>query len=396
MFRLDPATQHYDWGSTSAIPALLGTRQDGRPVAEAWFGAHHSAPATVHGSTATLREMIAADAAGTLGHDVVSRFGAQLPYLLKVIAPDAPLSLQVHPGAERARQGFAAEEAAGVPVDAAHRSYRDDNHKPELVYALTRFDAMVGFRAPRRAAELLAGLDAPLAAELHERLMARPGSEGVRAAFEWLLSPRTRPDESDLRKLVEACARRLAEGSPSPRTDQTVLQLAEAYPGDPGAVTSVLLNPVTLQPGEAVFVPTGTVHAYLRGVAVEIMANSDNVLRAGLSAKYIDVEELLRNVDCVAAPPIRIAPERVFTSTEIFYAPVDDFELSVTRASAAAQARVPGRGPRVVLCLEGEVVLRCTGGDGLRLVSGQAAFVQASDGMLTAQGDGLLVQADVP
>jgi mannose-6-phosphate isomerase len=281
-------------------------------------------------------------------------------------------------------------------VSAPERSYRDDNHKPELVYALSRLDAMVGFRAPRRAAELLADLDTPLAADLHALLAADPTSAGVRTAFEWLLQPETRPGAADVAKFAEACARRLADGSPSPRTDRTVMRLAAAYPGDPGAVTSVLLNPVTLNRGEALFIPAGTVHAYLQGVGVEIMANSDNVLRAGLTSKHVDVVELLDNVDCIAAPPIRIAAERVFTSTRIFYAPVDDFELSVTRLTDDGPTRLPGRGPRILLCLEGEVEIGTHDRETVLLTRGQSLFVPASDGALIGTGDGTLVQADVP
>ncbi|WP_129338685.1 mannose-6-phosphate isomerase, class I [Cellulomonas endophytica] len=400
MFRLTPATQHYDWGSATAIPEVLGTPPDGRPVAEAWFGAHPSAPSTVvtrAGADAVpLTELLADDPHAMLGDDVVQRFGARLPYLLKLIAADSPLSLQVHPSVEQAHAGWDAEEAAGVPRDAPHRCYRDTNHKPELVFALTRFEAMVGFRAPRRVAELVADLHVPLAADLHRILTTDPTPRGVRTAFEWLLDPATRPGEADVEKFAEACSRRLAAGSPSPRTDRTVMRLAAAYPGDPGAVTSVLLNPVTLEPGEALFVPAGCVHAYLGGLGVEIMANSDNVLRAGLTHKHIDVDELLRTVDCVAAPPIRIAPERVFTSTRIFYAPVDDFELSVTQLTDEGVVRVPGRGPRVVLCLEGEVLVTDAHGASVELTKGQSAFVPAAGGMLQASGDGLLVQADVP
>ncbi|HWJ84092.1 MAG TPA: mannose-6-phosphate isomerase, class I, partial [Cellulomonas sp.] len=164
----------------------------------------------------------------------------------------------------------------------------------------------------------------------------------------------------------------------------------------PGAVTSVLLNPVTLHPGEALFVPAGAVHAYLGGLAVEIMANSDNVLRAGLTTKHVDTAELLATLDTVAAPPIRIAPERVFTSTEIFYAPVDDFELSVTRLTDEGVTRIPGRGPRVLVCTEGEVEVHGEFDGTLVLERGQSAFVPAADGPLTARGDGVLVQADVP
>lgn len=400
MYRLTNAIQHYAWGSPTAIPTLLGTEVTGEPVAEAWFGAHSSAPSHCvredGGTGAPMPEVIAADPAGVLGEDVEARFGATLPYLLKVIAAESPLSLQVHPHVARARSGFAEEEAAGVPVDAPHRNFRDRNHKPELVYALTRFEAMCGFRAPRRAAELLEGLDAPLAKDLRAMLAEQPTAAGIEAAFTRLLRPETRPGADEVGEVAVACAARLGAGSPSPRADRTVVQLQATYPGDPGVVTSLLLNPVTLQPGEALFVPAGGVHAYLKGLGVEIMAASDNVLRAGLTPKHVDVDELLRNVDYVAAPPIRIAPEKFHGATRSYYAPVDDFELSVTSVDDDHEHPLPGRGPRVLLCLDGRMTVASRYDGELTLDRGQAAFVPASDGALRVTGAGTLVQADVP
>jgi mannose-6-phosphate isomerase len=398
VLRLTHAVQRYAWGSPTAIPELLGLPTTDEPVAEAWFGAHTSAPSLVPGpgGEVPLHELVAQDPVAALGEDVQARFGPTLPYLLKVIAAETPLSLQVHPHLARARQGYAEEDAAGVPLDAPHRSYRDRNHKPELVFALTRFEALCGFRAPRRAAELLDGLEAPLAAELRTMLAAQPTAVGIEAVFTRLLRPETRPSASEITAVVRACAARLEAGSPSPRADRIVLRLAEAYPGDPGVVTSLLLNPVTLHPGDALFVPAGGVHAYLRGLGIEIMASSDNVLRAGLTPKHIDVDELLRNVDYVAAPPIRIAPERFHGATRVYYAPVDDFELSVTTLRDDEQHPLPGRGPRVLLCLDGELRVTTGTGESLGLVQGQAAFVPAADGPLVVQGHGRLVQADVP
>lgn len=400
MLPLHNAVQHYAWGSATAIPDLLGEPFTGEPAAELWLGAHPAAPSqvAVDGDELTLPDYLAANPTSAMGDDVVARFGTTLPYLLKVIAAERPLSLQVHPHLEGARRGFAAEDAAGIPVDAPHRNYRDRNHKPELVYAVTTFEAMCGFRAPRRAAELLAGLDASLARRLAQVLHGEPTRDGIRTAFRQLLEPETRPSGAEVAEVARACAHRLADGSPSPRADRTVVMLEEAYPGDPGVVTSLLLNPVTLRPGEAMFVPAGGVHAYLHGVGVEIMASSDNVLRAGLTAKHIDIPELLANVDYVAAPPIRIAPETYNRATRMFYAPVDDFELSVTTLDAGdpARHRLPGRGPRILLCLEGEVVVSTADGRELSLPRGASAFVPAGDGPLTVRGVGTVVQADTP
>jgi len=198
-----------------------------------------------------------------------------------------------------------------------------------------------------------------------------------------------------VREIAEACAARLADGSPSPHADRSVVLLANAYPGDPGVVTSLLLNAVTLEPGEAMFVPAGGVHAYLRGTAVEIMASSDNVLRAGLTPKHVDVAELLGLVDYVAAPRIRIA-HVVHGATTVFHAPVDDFELSVTAVNDNLVHQLPGLGPRILLCLNGELTVASSGDGNITLRKGESLFASASDGGLTARGRGTVVQADVP
>lgn len=399
MLRLSNPTREYPWGSPTAIFDLLGERPTGEPAAELWLGAHPTGPsvAVTPDGERRLDELIAADADDLLGRDVVARFGRTLPYLLKVIAVERPLSLQVHPSVERAREGFAAEEAAGIGLLDWRRSFKDRNHKPELVHALTRFEALCGFRAPRRVVELLAGLGAPLAQAIHRVLAGDPTAQGISTAFRRLLEPELSPTAEEVGEVVEACRRRLAaDASPSPRADRTVVLLGAAYPGDPGAVTSLLLNPVTLEPGEAMFVPTGGVHAYLEGTAVELMANSDNVLRAGLTTKHIDIPQLLANVDYVAAPPIRIAPEVVNEVTRVFYAPVDDFELSVTDVAGGRTYQLPGRGPRIVLCLDGEVTVAAETEESLTLARGASAFVPAADGGLTISGAGRVVQADVP
>lgn len=418
MLRLGRVRRDYAWGSPTALPALIGVAPDGRPFAELWYGAHPSSPSPILGRSggstvgggarqgaddgagalgvlpADLGAAIEADPAGLLGEDVVARFGPRLPFLVKLLAPARPLSLQVHPDGKRARAGFAHEDAAGIPRDAPHRNYRDPNHKPEFIYAVTRFEALSGFRAPRRAAELLVGLDAPLARRVLATLRRDPSSNGVRTAFALLLDPRTRPSAQEVGAVVAACEARGAAGSPSPRADAIVVLLAGHFPGDPGVVVSLLLNPVTLRPGQAMFIPAGGVHAYLSGIGVELMANSDNVLRAGLTSKHADVPELLDIVRYVAAPPIRVAPE-VLGETRVYYAPVDDFELSVTDVDDDAPHALPGRGPRVLVALAGQVRVAAAGAEEV-LAPGDGLFVAADEGPVTVAGRGTLVQADVP
>lgn len=398
MYRIHGIARHYDWGSPDAIPRLLGEEPTGTPVAELWFGAHPSAPARVQGAGVALdlRALLAEDPDGCLGEGVVRRFGRELPYLLKVIAPARPLSLQVHPDLQRARARFAAENDAGIPLDSPRRNYRDANHKPELVYALTRFEALCGFRAPRRAAELLQGLGTTLTDTLHRQLLAEPDAGGVRRAFTSLLNLVSRPSPEVVAEVVAACAARLQSGTPSVRADNTVVLLHREHPGDPGVVASLLLNPVTLNPGEALFVPAGGVHAYLSGMAVEVMASSDNVLRAGLTSKHIDVPEMLACVDYVAAPPIRLAPEHLGGPENVFYAPVDDFELWVADVGpSVGPLPLRGRGPRIILCVRGAVTVALKDATA-QLTPGGALFLRADEGRPTISGEGTVVQADVP
>lgn len=406
MERLRGAIKEYAWGSAAAIPGLFDLPPADGPVAEIWLGTHKSGPAElasgiVYNPTAdpaeeNLRDYIDRDPQGCLGTTLPSSVNA-LPYLLKLIAPDQPLSLQVHPSRKQARERYADENDAGVEMTDPNRNYFDENHKPELLVALTKFEAVAGFRAPRRVMDVVGGLPCTIAEDLLRFLQNDPSSEGMRTCFEYLLSADTRPSEDQVMELVEGCRKRLREDtSPSARADRIVSNLADHYPGDPGIVASLLLNPVTLQQGEALFVPAGTVHAYLSGTGVEIMANSDNVLRAGLTSKHIDVPELLATVDYTAAPPIRIAPERVSDVTRTYYAPVDDFELSVTELRDwTTERNLPGRGPRILLAISGAIEVS-TNEQRITLNLGEAVFVRADEGNLQVQGVGTLIQADIP
>ncbi|MGK2348325.1 mannose-6-phosphate isomerase, class I [Actinomyces sp. W5033] len=396
MERLVPARQSYDWGSTTAVPAFLGTEPDGEPWAELWFGAHPAGPTRL-ASGPTLACLVDSAPGRVLGEDVVRRFGPQLPFLLKVIAPAKVLSLQVHPSLAQAAEGFDLENAQGVPLDSPVRSYKDSNHKPEMVLALSRFEAVAGFRAPRRAWEVLADLQAPLARRMRRTLRLNPTRFGIRQAFSDIVSAGTRPTAEEVGDLVEEIAARHAAGlSPSPRVDANVMEMARSFPGDPGIAAALLLNPVTLQPGEALFVPAGAVHAYISGLGVEVMASSDNVLRAGLTHKHIDVPQMLACVDYVAGPPVRPAPEYLSRATRAYYAPVDDFELLVTTVVPEdGRLAVVGHGPRILLATDGEVVVTTPEGS-TALRRGEAVFVGAHERTLSVEGAGTVVQADVP
>ncbi|WP_337063132.1 mannose-6-phosphate isomerase, class I [Kineococcus sp. G2] len=396
MFVLENRVQPYAWGTAHAIPELLGTAPDGRPQAELWIGAHPAAPSTAvpaaGGPARPLDEVVAADPAGALGpHRRRDRLG----FLLKVLSAGAPLSLQAHPDRATAQRRHAEEEAAGVPLDAPHRLYRDDEHKPELLYALEPFAAMAGFRPPAAARELLAGLDLPqlppaaagLLAGLLADLAGTDESAALRAATARLL----RAGEEAAAPLAGAVATACRDVDDD--SARCVVLLAEHHPGDAGVLVSTLLNQVRLAPGEALYLPAGNVHAYLSGTGVELMASSDNVLRGGLTPKHVDVPELLRVLDFRVLPPPLLAPHRP-SGRETVFAPadVDDFALTVLDARPGESTAWERPVPRSLLCLQGEVRVASTAGE-VVLTRGRSAFATAAEHPLTVTGAGTLVAA---
>jgi mannose-6-phosphate isomerase len=353
VFEVEGALRRYEWGSRSVIQRLLGEQPDGRPAAELWFGAHAGDPSAALGTT--LDRIVAADPVGTLGPAVAERFDGRLPFLLKVLAADQALSIQVHPTLEQARAGYAAEQAAGVAGGAPNRNYADANHKPELLCALTPFEALCGFRPVAGTLALLAELEIPELADIEALLR---GPDGLRAAFTALLT------HDDPASLVTAVRTRARPEGPL----RAAYLAAEHFPDDIGVVLTLLLNYVRLEPGEAIYLGAGNVHAYLRGAGVEIMASSDNVLRCGLTPKHVDVSELLRITDFT-----ELAEPRWPLTDGAFTVPVPDFALRPLDVDGPVP--VPGAGPRLVLAVTDGVEV-----DGLALRPGHAAFVAAAAG----------------
>ena len=397
--RLTNRVQRYDWGSTDAIPTLLGVEPDGSPWAELWLGAHESAPSSViiDDEPVSLPELIRNDPIGTLGRRIAADFGPRLPYLFKVLAAGRALSLQVHPKPHLAREGYNAENAAGIPLDAPSRSFLDDKHKPEMVIALTRFEGLGGFRSPRSILAILDGLDGELVGAVRDLLTRSRSEASIRGAFRLLLAARhSSATGDDIAVTVASISRKVA--SPMPHADayQTVIDLTDQHPGDPGALASMMLNRVTLNPGEGLFIPSGEVHAYLSGLAIEVMASSDNVLRAGLTTKPVDEEALIRCSSFTPRPPARPAGAPSADGMATHYrAPVDEFAVTIVRVGDGRQARLPDAGPRIVLALDGTVELETEGG-WAALAKGESVFVPDSAGPVKASGLGSLACAWVP
>lgn len=378
MFQLDNQIQPYAWGSSTAIASLLGRPPSPTPQAELWLGAHPLAPSRVHGSPTSLLEVIAEAPARVLGPKTLQRFGPTLPYLLKVLAAARPLSLQAHPSLEQAKAGFAKEDAAQVPREAPNRNYKDANHKPELICALTPFDALCGFRKRVDSIELFdaLGLDT-------SRL-----KQGLREYFEWAMTLPPAPRVELARQAAQACAQRVP--AHFARECAWGVKLAQAYPDDVGLIGALLLNLVTLQPRQALYLQAGNLHAYLEGVGIEVMANSDNVLRGGLTVKHVDVPELMRVLDFSDGPVNIIEPSG---PNAVYQTSAPDFELTRLEVSERPMT-LSRRGPDVLMVTEGAVQVSC-GASSLRLSQGGSAFIGADEGPLVLTGAGTAFRATV-
>ena len=374
---LDCTVMPYAWGSRTAIAELRGRASPAeRPEAELWMGAHPMAPARVARTGASLAEVIAADPSAQLGDATVGAFGPRLPFLLKVLAAAEPLSLQAHPTEEEAAAGYADEERRGVRLDAPHRNYKDPHHKPELLCALTPFEALCGFRNLPETVRLFDDLAVPA---LDEALLPLRRDGDLAETFRRIM---TRLDAGAVEAVVAACRR--PGGFAAERA--LALSMARLYPGDVGIISALLLNLLHLEPGEAIYLGAGNLHAYLGGTGVEIMASSDNVLRGGLTKKHVDVPELMRVLRFEAGPVAPLRARAVDDVEQVYDTPAREFRLS--RLTAPAEREV--RGPEILLCTEGEVRV-----DGRELARGAAAFIAASAGRYQLSGRGTVYRAAV-
>ncbi|WP_156756705.1 mannose-6-phosphate isomerase, class I [Actinokineospora pegani] len=378
------AVRPYAWGSRTTLAELLGKPSPApHPEAELWMGAHPGDPSRVVDASGVERSLLAridADPVAELGGDTAARWGNRLPFLLKILAVEEPLSLQAHPSAAQAAEGHAREERAGIARDAATRNYPDPTAKPELVCALTEFHALAGFRDPHRTLALLEAVSTPGLSPYAELLANQPDSGGLRALFTmWITLPQTAL-AALLPDLFDACVRHVKDHGEFTTECRTVLELGESYPGDAGVLAALLLNRLVLSPGEAIYLPAGNLHAYLRGTGVEILANSDNILRGGLTPKHVDVPELLRVLDFGCGDMPVTAGERR-GRWQVYRTGAPEFELARAQWDGAERDEVVlgGAGaPRVVLCCAGSVLLR-DGERELRLGPGRSAWAPASD-----------------
>ncbi|PJG57918.1 mannose-6-phosphate isomerase, class I [Aeromonas cavernicola] len=386
-FLMQNPIQHYNWGSSRALTTLFGIANPaGQPQAELWMGAHPNGCSDVllAGHRQPLSDLIAAAPNALLGEYTATHVGS-LPFLFKVLCAEQALSIQVHPSKTQAEIGFAKEEAAGIDPKASQRNYKDTNHKPELVFALTPYQAMNGFRPIPVIVALLERVQLAPLRELTAYFIAHPDEAGLQHLFHQLLILEGPRKEAALAELVTYAGAHQDE-----ETFALITTLAAQYPNDVGLFAPLLLNVVTLAPGEAMYLDACTPHAYVHGTGLEIMANSDNVLRAGLTAKYIDVEELLACTRCQPkdVDQLQLHP-RHDGKVQHFDVPVPDFTFSVY---PAGEYELSTTSAEILFAIEHPMTLR-KDDETLRLEKGQSAFIPAQTGHYRLLAEGRVARA---
>ena len=397
LYRLQNPIQNYAWGSTSALTELFGIPNEKQePQAEMWMGVHPNGCSEVleEGRLLKLSELIARNPQEVLGKRMYLAFG-ELPYLLKILCADKPLSIQVHPEKNKAVAGYVRENRLGLNVSAGNRNYRDPNHKPELVYALTHYKAMNAFRPMMTTVALFEQSGCEVLTGQVAALKANPTSEQLQTFFRFVLSLQGEQKASALAQLLRNIDHKGMDDN-ARLAFATAADLAREYPDDMGVFAPLYLNVIELQPGEAMFLHAETPHAYLEGVGVEIMANSDNVLRAGLTPKHMDIDELIANTRFVPVEETRLLTSPVFDGVACrFPVPVDDFKFEILTLNAAVEsARQHEQAvfdAEILLCIAGEITV-AAGGETLLLRAGESAFVDARTAQYALQGSGQLAR----
>jgi len=396
IYRLHNVIQPYAWGSTTAITDLLGrANPDQAPQAELWMGTHLKGPSEINanGTRIPLQELIAAHPVDILGAETARRFDSALPYLFKVLAAAQPLSIQAHPSKMQAIEGFERENRDGKALDAPDRNYRDANHKPEIICALTPFWGLNGFRSVDEIVDLLTPVCPSILETALQDLTSSQDGDGIRRFFVAMMTVSKRDREAAAGEIREKVAP-MAARSPAYRWMNA---LERFYPEDLGILSPALLNLVCLDPGQAMYLPAGQLHAYLDGVGIELMANSDNVLRGGLTPKHVDVGELLSVVRFEASAIETIEARSVRPAEFLYDCPAEEFALSVIQADAQQPYRSAAtRSVEILLCTSGEGSVTAGGRMVSRIEKGDSFLVPAAMDPYEIHGKLTIYKAAVP
>ncbi|HPJ66742.1 MAG TPA: mannose-6-phosphate isomerase, class I [Desulfobacteraceae bacterium] len=394
---LDNPVQEYAWGSKTFIQDLIGlSKSTGKPMAELWMGAHANGPSRVFkdGQWEPLPEVIDENPEFVLGKNVSSRYSNKLPFLFKVLAAETPLSIQVHPNLIQAREGFARDSSSGIPLDSPDRNYRDENHKPEILCALTRFKALRGFRKIDDILMLTEKVRSPFLSDELDRFIKSPGISGLEQFYTSLMTM----EGEQQRKAVEnaaAIARKMADED---RAFHWVVKLNEHYPGDIGVLSPLILNLVELEPGEAIYLLPGKPHAYLHGAGMELMASSDNVIRGGLTPKKVDVAELLKIIRFEIDDNVPIKPVIVRENEKAYPSPAEEFQLSeISLTEGRHFTSTESRSVEILICLKGDADVTDLGSaESLKIKKGTSIIVPSIVSRYRIEGKSTIYKATVP
>ena len=394
IYELENIIQDYAWGDKNALKELFGIENpDSKPQAEIWMGAHPKAPSMVidGGNRISLIDFVDNDPDSVLGGKVSADFSGKLPFLFKVLCAGEPLSIQSHPSLEQAKIGYAKDDAAGIDLSAFNRNYKDDNHKPELICALTPFKAMNGFREISEIIALLEELNLDSVKEALAELTANPNKEGLKKFYTWMMSL----EKSDVMALT-AEAITACEGKKGNQAFDTLIFLNTFYANDIGIMCAIMLNVVDLEPGQAMYLDAGELHAYIQGTGMEIMANSDNVLRGGLTPKYVDVPELLSTLSFNSGKVKILTPQPTSLACESMYStPVPEFDFSVIEVSGNEFVSATERTVEILFCGKGKGIITVDGSD-VVLSPGKSYLVPASVSYYSITGDVTVFKGNVP
>lgn len=400
--RLINRVQEYAWGSMTVIPELLGTPSPApKPQAELWMGAHPRAPSEilVDGQNVSLIDIINNDPEGLLGKAVAGKFSRTLPFLFKVIAAGKPLSIQAHPSIQQAIEGFERENKLNIPIDAFNRSYKDRNHKPEIISVLTPFWALNGFRPIKEMLAILNEINFQSIKKEIRAYTASPDKQGLRVFFKAVMTLPPETKEQAIHEALEWAGKPPGPGAASYESEKTwVSRLNRIYPGDIGILCPLILNLVRLSPGDAFFTRAGGLHAYLDGAGIELMANSDNVLRGGLTPKYIDVQELIKTLNFEPKEFEKAQIKDPAGGEQVYISPAEEFRLSRIFISGGKEyISDRERSVEMMICVEGSGSITEIGREEtLSINRGDSILIPASVEQYSIGGEATLYKASVP
>jgi len=389
--------QEYTWGSYTAIPGLLGYPSPaGVPQAELWMGAHPKAPsmATCNGKQQSLLELIEKYPKAILGQKVADKFQNRLPYLFKVLAAAKPLSIQAHPSHEQAKAGFERENRLGIPFDGFNRNYKDDNHKPECICALSVFWALNGFRKISVMVSLLERICPPGLKETLDLLRDNPGKAGLKRFFNALMTM----ERKIQKRVVEDAVKNALRVKEEDRAYQWMIDLNQEYPMDVGVFSPIILNLIRLEPGQAMFLQAGTLHAYLGGIGIELMANSDNVLRGGLTPKFVDVKELLNVLNFEEGDINILQAEKINPFEHRYQSYAEEFVLSVITLKPGTDYSISNKkSVEILLCTDGNAaVADLAQNKSVDIKKGMSILIPAAVEKYSIKGNAVFYKAAVP